>query len=180
MYRSDDLILKADLALRKPSELKRCRSHGLLARQIDWRLVVFEGKVTFQFEIVAKTLNHLEINIVECCSARNEILRGLLMAHSGLDPLIAAQVVSKPRLPAFILAANPITKKLAVVGITLHLDYLPVLVTASDTAGMGGVSVNHFNSQVDLRDARKMRKVESRPECTVQRFENWSWSIVCF
>ena len=77
------------------------------------------GEVAVDLEVLADALDHLEVDVVQCGAAGNEILGRLLIAHAHLKPFVAAQVIGDPALAALVLASNPVAEELALVGIAL-------------------------------------------------------------
>ena len=123
------MTLEAEFVFRKPGELNRCRGHRLpcpricrRARRIDRRQPVLKGKIAIELKVFADALHRLKVNVIQRGPARNKVLRCFLRPHAHLDPLVAAEVVSRPRLAAFIFASNPIAQKHAFVGIPLPLN----------------------------------------------------------
>ena len=138
-------VLEADLALREPGELDGGGRHGLLVRKIDGGLPVLQSEVAVDLEVLADALDDLKVDIVErrapggeagCgagaalasgryglgCRTGDEVAGGLLIPQAHLEPLIAAQMVGKPRLATLVLTADPVAEELALVGVTLLLN----------------------------------------------------------
>ena len=134
---------------------------------------LFVGEVAVDLEVLANALNDLEVDVVECGSAGDEVFSGFLIADSELDPLIAAQVVGNPSLAALVLPANPVAKHLAVVGIPLSLEALIVHETTAIACRHGRIGGNGFNTNIQLRE----RRAHERDRCRAakMRAEAHQW-----
>ena len=87
---------------------------------------MLEVKFPSDFEFLADKLYCLKIDIVQRCTTGNEVRRGFCIAHTYRKPFIPAQMIGNPSLAPLALASNPIAKELALIGVTLPLDRLPV------------------------------------------------------
>src|ERR1017187_2444074 len=122
-------FLKADLPLREPGELDGSGGHGLLAGRVggdtggvDGSFPVFIGKVAVDLEILSDALDHLEVDVVQSGATWYEKRGGFLVAHTRLEPFVAAQVIGNPGLTALVFAADPVAEELALVGVALFLN----------------------------------------------------------
>ena len=122
------------ISLREPSELYGGVRDGLLSWLVDRSLPLFEAKRAVDFEVLAHALDDLHFDVVEGCSARNEILGSLLIAEAKLYPFIAAEVICYPTLTSLVFTTDPVAKDLALIGVALRLHYLPVLIETANAA----------------------------------------------
>jgi len=118
--------LEADFPIWEPGELNIGCSHSLETRQVNGSLPAFVSKVTFDFKVFPEALDHLEVDVIQRRSARNEVLCSFLISYAHLDQFVAAQVIGKPPLATLALPANPVSKQLARVGVALSFDVLVV------------------------------------------------------
>jgi hypothetical protein len=70
-------------------------------------------------------------------------------------------VIRDPALPALIFAPYPITKELALVGVALLLDALPVHELPTITSWIGWIGGNTFNADVESGKTGYMRKIKA-------------------
>jgi len=85
--------LVAEFPLRKPGELEGGCGHSLLAGQVDECLPALVGEVTVDLEAFADSFDYLTIDVVQGGAAGDKVLGGFLIAHTDLEPLVAAQVI---------------------------------------------------------------------------------------
>ena len=154
-----DRLLEGDLVVWKPREPNRCRGDGLRAWQVDGSFPFFVGEVAVDLKVAAYAFDHLDIEIVDRCPAKNEVFRSFLVAKPKLNPLIPAQVIGHPRLTAFVLATYPVAEKLALIRVALSLDALVVHEVAALAVRDGGIGGSGFDTHVQLCNARHMGKV---------------------
>lgn len=121
-------------------------------------------KLPLTSKVATDALDHLEVDAVDRCPARNEVFRSLLIAQSKLKPFIPAQVIGNPCLAALVLASYPVAEQLAFVRVALPPDRLVVHDVTTLTGRDGGVGGGGFDTHVQLWTARHMRKAQARSD----------------
>ena len=96
-------------------------------------------------------------------AARDKVLGGFLIAHSDLEPLVAAQVIGDPALATFVLATDPVAEELPLVGVSLLLDVFVVHEMAAVAAGDGRIGGDGFKAQIEARDSGNVREIDAGP-----------------
>src|SRR5579859_5962865 len=109
------------LPRRIPGNLKCGCSYRLLIRQIGRRQISLITEVPIDLQIMPDPLYHLRAEVIDSRATRDEILRRLLPAPARLHPLITAQMISHPGLPALRLASHPVAEDLPLIGVALLL-----------------------------------------------------------
>jgi hypothetical protein len=117
---------------------------------------VLDGEVALDLKVPLDSFHHLDIEVVQCCSAGNEILRDLVISNAELDPLVAAQVIRSPSLSGLAFAADPIAKYLTAIRISLPLDHFPVHETTAGALAHRRIGPGSLRANIELRHARYM------------------------
>ncbi len=95
---------------------------------------MFQRKTPVDLKVFMDAFDGLNAEVVQRRAARNKVFGSFLTARTHLHPLIAAQVIGDPGLPALILAPNPVPEELTLVGVALRLNSFPVLITAANAS----------------------------------------------
>src|ERR1700733_13081385 len=125
-------------------------------------LVLYPG---VYFHVFAQPLHGVYREVVLRRPHGDEIFRRLRVAILKLQPLVAAEVIGKPTLPALGLAADPVPEEDALVGIRLMLHCLPVHEAAAEAAPGRWIGRDGPHAQRQLRRSREMRQIDAGTDC---------------
>ncbi len=117
-----------------------------------------------ELQLRPQSLHHLDLELVLRRPATRKILRVLLVQILDLRPLVPAQVVRDPRLPALRLAPDPVPHDEAVIRVPLPLNNLVVVELPRKAPRHLRVRQHRLRPQIQLRDTRDLRNVQPRPK----------------
>src|SRR6266436_5353175 len=95
--------------------------------------------------------------VVQFHAAGDKVAINLLVPVSELQAALRTEPIIHPRLLARSFAADPAAHYDFVVGVSVVVEQLPVGKLAGVAAGGGGVGEDSFDTQIQLRNVRKLR-----------------------